>query len=44
MSGIIEVRSLRKVYRIGTEKVVALVGVDLAIDDEIGRASCRERV
>ena len=33
MSGIIEVRSLRKVYRIGTEKVVALVGVDLAIDD-----------
>ena len=33
MSGISEVRSLRKVYRIGTEKVVALVGVDLAIDD-----------
>ena len=32
MSEIISVRKLRKVYRIGTEKVVALAGVDLTID------------
>ena len=44
MQYMVETKNLRKVYRTGDEKVVALDNIDLTIEQEIGRASCRERV
>ena len=42
----IKICGVRKVYRIGTEKVIALDRIDADIQkgEKIGRASCRERV
>ena len=43
---ILEVNGLRKVYttRFGGASVEALKNINFSVENEIGRASCRERV
>ena len=43
---ILQVSDLKKIYttRFGGQQVQALTSVNFAVEPEIGRASCRERV